>query len=82
METKVAVIAIIAESRDSAEEINNILHEYGEYIIGRMGIPYREKKLNVINVVVDAPHDVISAMAGKIGNLPKVTVKTAYSGCN
>ncbi|MBE6445252.1 MAG: hypothetical protein E7019_04270 [Alphaproteobacteria bacterium] len=82
METKVAVIAIIAESRDSAEEINDILHEYGEYIIGRMGIPYREKKLNVINVVVDAPHDVISAMAGKIGNLSNVTVKTAYSGCN
>ena len=82
METKVAVIAIIVENRDSAESLNAILSEYGEYIIGRMGIPYKAKKINVISVVVDAPHDVISAMAGKIGNLQDVTVKTAYSGCN
>lgn len=82
METKVAVIAIIVENRNSAEELNAILHEYGEYIIGRMGIPYKAKGINVISVAVDAEHDVISAMAGKIGNLPNVTVKTAYSGCN
>ncbi|MBE6447724.1 MAG: iron-only hydrogenase system regulator [Alphaproteobacteria bacterium] len=82
METKVAVIAIIVENRDSAESLNAILSEYGEYIIGRMGIPYKAKKINIISVVVDAPHDVISAMAGKIGNLQDVTVKTAYSGCN
>ena len=82
METKVAVIAIIVENRDSAENLNAILSEYGEYIIGRMGIPYKAKKINIISVVVDAPHDVISAMAGKIGNLQDVTVKTAYSGCN
>ena len=82
METKVAVVAIIVENRDSAESLNAILSEYGEYIIGRMGIPYKAKKINVISVVVDAPHDVISAMAGKIGNLQDVTVKTAYSGCN
>ena len=83
METKVAIVAIIAESRDSAEQINAILHEYGQYIIGRMGLPYREKKLNIISIAVDAPHDIISAMSGKIGNLPNVTVKTAYSGnCN
>ncbi len=82
METKVAVIAIIVENRDSAESLNAILSEYGEYIIGRMGIPYKARKINIISVVVDAPHDVISAMAGKIGNLQDVTVKTAYSGCN
>lgn len=82
METKVAVVAIIVENRNSAEKLNAILHEYGEYIIGRMGVPYKAKGVNVISVVLDAPHDVISAMAGKIGNLPDVTVKTAYSGCN
>lgn len=82
METKVAVVAIIVENRNSAEKLNAILHEYGEYIIGRMGVPYKAKAVNVISVAVDAPHDVISAMAGKIGNLPNVTVKTAYSGCN
>lgn len=82
METKVAVIAVIVENRNSAEELNAILHEYGEYIIGRMGIPYKAKGINVISVAVDAPHDVISAMSGKIGNLPDVMVKTAYSGCN
>ena len=81
MENKVAVVAIIAESRDSAEQINAILHEYGQYIIGRMGLPYKEKKLNIISIAVDAPHDIISAMSGKIGNLPNVTVKTAYSSC-
>lgn len=82
METKVAVVAIIVENRNSAEKLNAILHEYGEYIIGRMGVPYKAKAVNVISVALDAPHDVISAMAGKIGNLPDVTVKTAYSGCN
>lgn len=82
METKVAVIAIIVENRDSAERLNEVLHEYGDYIIGRMGIPYRQKSVNIISVVVDAPHDVISAMSGKIGNLKSVSVKTAYSGCS
>ena len=82
METKVAVVAIVVENRNSAEKLNAILHEYGEYIIGRMGVPYKAKAVNVISVAVDAPHYVISAMAGKIGNLPDVTVKTAYSGCN
>ncbi|MBE6452100.1 MAG: CopG family transcriptional regulator [Alphaproteobacteria bacterium] len=81
MENKVAVVAIIAENRDSAEEINAILHQFGDYIIGRMGIPYKAKKVNIISVAIDAPHDVISAMSGKIGNLPNVTVKTAYSSC-
>ncbi len=80
METKVAVIAIVVENRDSAERLNEILHDYADYIIGRMGIPYRAKKINIISVVIDAPHDVISALSGKIGNLPDVSVKTAYSG--
>lgn len=80
METKVAVIAIVVENRDSAERLNEILHDYADYIIGRMGIPYRAKNINIISVVVDAPHDVISALSGKIGNLPDVSVKTAYSG--
>ena len=80
METKVAVIAIVVENRDSAERLNEILHNYADYIIGRMGIPYRAKNINVISVVVDAPHDVISALSGKIGTLKGVSVKTAYSG--
>lgn len=80
METKVAVIAIVVEDRNSAEALNDILHNYADYIIGRMGIPYRAKNINVISVVVDAPHDVISALSGKIGALKGVSAKTAYSG--
>ena len=79
METRVAVISIIVEKSDSAENLNGILHEYGEYIIGRMGIPYREKNINIISVAVDAPQDKISALSGKIGKLEGVSVKTAYS---
>jgi putative iron-only hydrogenase system regulator len=80
METRVAVIAIIAESRASAEAINDLLHQYGEYIIGRMGLPYREKGLHIISVVIDAPRDLISALSGKVGRLPGVYAKTAYAG--
>ena len=80
METRVAVISIIVEEPASVEALNALLHDYGEYIIGRMGIPYREKKINVISIALDAPQDVISALAGKIGNLPGVGAKTAYSG--
>ena len=79
METRVAVIGIIVEKYEAAEALNGVLHEYGQYIIGRMGIPYREKKINVISVAVDAPQDVISAMSGKIGKLPGVSAKTAFS---
>ncbi len=79
METKVAVIAIVVKNRNSAERLNEILHDYGDYIIGRMGIPYREKNINIISVVVDAPHDIISALSGKIGNLVDVSAKTTYS---
>ena len=79
MTTRVAVMSIIVENPDSVEVLNGILHENGKYIIGRMGIPYREKGINIISIALDAPQDAISAMSGKIGNLPGVSVKTAYS---
>lgn len=79
METRVAVIGIVVENMESVEKLNAILHEYGEWIIGRMGIPYRAKKINVISIAVDAPQDVISALSGRIGRLSGVTAKTAYS---
>ena len=80
METRVAVMSIILENRDTAEKLNGLLHQYGEYIIGRMGIPYRQRGIHLIAVALDAPQDVISALAGKVGALPGVQVKTAYSG--
>ena len=73
-------MSIILENRDAAEKLNGLLHEYGEYIIGRMGIPYRKRGINLIAVALDAPQDTIAALAGKIGALPGVRVKTAYSG--
>ncbi len=80
METRVAVISIIVEQSDSAQKLNNILHEYGKYIIGRMGVPYRQKNINIISIAIDAPQDKISTLAGKIGKLPGVSAKTAFSG--
>jgi putative iron-only hydrogenase system regulator len=79
METRVAVIGIIVENSDSIEKLNSLLHEYGNHIIGRMGIPYRERKINVISIAIDAPQDVTSALSGKIGNLPGINAKTAFS---
>lgn len=79
MENRIAVVGIIVEDLSSTETLNKILHDYGQYIIGRMGIPYREKGVNVISVVVDAPQTEISAMTGKIGRLEGVSVKAAYS---
>ena len=79
METRVAVMGIIVENIHSVEMLNNLLHEYGNYIIGRMGIPYRTKKINIVSIAIDAPQDVISAISGKIGKLPGISVKTAYS---
>ena len=79
METRVAVMSIIVENGEAVERLNAILHEYGDYIIGRMGIPYRERKVNIIAVALDAPQNTISAMAGKIGCLNGISVKTAYS---
>lgn len=79
METRVAVMSIIVENPDSVEKLNAMLHEYGRYIIGRMGIPYRQKHISIVSIAMDAPQDTISALAGKIGNLAGVSVKTAYS---
>ncbi|MDD7728628.1 MAG: iron-only hydrogenase system regulator [Clostridia bacterium] len=79
METRVAVMGIIVENAESVEKLNGLLHEYGEYIIGRMGIPYREKKVNIISIAIDAPQNMISTLSGKIGNLTGVSVKIAYS---
>ncbi len=79
METRIALIGIIVENPDSVEELNHLLHEYGHYIIGRMGIPYREHNLNIISVAIDAPQDIISALSGKIGRLNGIGVKTVYS---
>lgn len=80
MDTRVAVMSIIVENSDTVEILNRILHEYGEYIIGRMGIPYKKRKINIISIAIDAPQNTISALAGKIGNLSGVSVKTALSG--
>ena len=80
METRVAVMSIIVEKGDAVEQVNALLHEYGEYIIGRMGIPYRKRAINIISIAMDAPQNIISALSGKIGSLPDVSVKTAYSG--
>ena len=79
METRVAVIGIIVEDESSADRLNDVLHEFGPYIVGRMGIPYRAKGINIISIAVDAPQDTIAALSGKIGNLPGVSAKTAYS---
>lgn len=79
METRVALIGIIVEKESSAEELNNLLHCYGKYIVGRMGIPYRKKNINIISVAIDAPQDVISAITGRIGKIDGISVKTAYS---
>lgn len=80
METRVAVMGIIVENIGSTDHLNNVLHEYGDYIIGRMGLPYREKNINIISIVVDASNDIINALSGKIGKINGITVKTAYSG--
>ena len=82
MDTRVAIIAIIAENNQSSEQINSILHDYGEYIIGRMGLPYRKRAMNIISVAIDAPQDKINSLAGKIGRIEGVTAKTLYSSVN
>ena len=79
METRVAVMSMIVGKDGDAEALNRILHEYGSYIIGRMGIPYRDKGINIISVAVDAPQETIAALSGKLGGLADVSVKTAYS---
>ena len=79
METRVAVMSIIVENGDAVEEVNSLLHQYGDHIIGRMGIPYRKRGISIISIALDAPQDTISALSGKVGKLKGVSVKTAYS---
>ena len=79
METRIAIVGIIVNNIDISEEINRILHDYSEYIVGRMGIPYKEKGVSVLSVVFDAPTDIIGAASGKLGMLPNVSVKAVYS---
>lgn len=79
MENRVALIGIVVEQLEASEAINRLLHEYSEYIIGRMGVPHRSRGISVISVVIDAPGDCISALSGKLGRLPNVTTKTIYS---
>lgn len=78
-DTRVAIISIIVEASEATAELNNLLHEFGSYIIGRMGLPYRERGINVICVVIDAPQTVISNISGKIGRLPGISTKTLYT---
>ncbi len=79
MESRVALLAIIVHDEKAVSELNNVLHTYGKYIIGRMGIPYREKGINIISIAIDASEETISAITGKIGNIDGVNIKTAYS---
>ena len=79
METRVAIAAIIVENPDSVAPLNELLHEYSRYIIGRMGIHYKEKGISIISIAMDAPQDAISALTGKIGRLKGVSTKTTYS---
>ena len=80
METRVAVMSMIVENPDAVEPLNALLHAYGEWIIGRMGIPYRKRRVSIISIALDAPQDIISALSGKVGSLPGISVKTAFSG--
>lgn len=79
METRIAVIAIIVENSESTAEMNAVLHDFASCIIGRMGIPYREKGISLVSVAVDAPNETISALTGRLGNIKGLTAKAAYS---
>ncbi len=79
MDTRVALIGIVVENTESVEQLNNVLHSYSNYIIGRMGIPYRERNVSIISVAVDAPASIISALSGKLGMLDGISTKTIYS---
>ena len=79
METRVALVAIIVRENASVSALNELLHQYGSYMVGRMGVPYRSRGVNIISVARDAPADVISALSGKIGKLPGITAKTVYA---
>ena len=79
MENRVALLGLVVEDPESVEPLNQLLHQYKDYIIGRMGLPYRERGISIISIVLDAPGDAISSLAGKAGMLPGVTSKAVYS---
>ena len=79
MDTRIAVLSIIVEDREKTAELNQIIHEFAQYVIGRMGIPYREKEINIISLVLDAPQNAISTLSGKIGRLEGVTSRATYA---
>lgn len=79
MNSRIAVIAIIVENENSADALNKILHEYRQYVIGRMGVPYKEKNINIISVAVDAPQEITSAISGKIGRIDGISTKTLFA---
>ncbi len=79
MQTRVAVMAIIVDEQEAVTELNQQLHEFSDCIIGRMGIPYRSRGISIISVALDAPQDRIAALAGRLGNIKGLSVKTAYS---
>lgn len=79
METRVAVISIILENSDSIEEVNKLISDYSDYVVGRMGIPYKKRGISIISIVLDAPQDIASTLSGKLGKLDGVSTKTAYS---
>ena len=78
-ENRVALLGVIVEDPESAEALNALLHQSKDYIIGRMGLPYRQRHINIISLVLDAPSDVISSLSGKVGMLPGVSCKALYS---
>ena len=78
-DSRIALIGIIVSSHESVEQLNALLSEYGSYIVGRLGIPYREKNISIISIAMDAPNDIISALSGKIGMLPGISTKTIYA---
>ena len=79
MENRIALLGIIVENKEVTDRLNDILHEYADYVVGRMGIPYREQGVSIISIVLDAPDNIISSLSGKIGMLPGVSAKTVYS---
>ena len=79
METRVAIIGIIVENTDSVDALNDVLHEFGDHIIGRMGLPYAKKSVNIISVCLDAPLDVINKLSGKLGMIDGVSAKAVFS---
>lgn len=79
MDTRIALVGIILSNTDSVDELNHLLSEYAGHIVGRMGIPYREKNISIISIAMDAPNDIISSLSGKLGMLPGISTKTIYA---